>query len=223
MSYWTLFVTIDGNYLSIAKKMNANILFLFLKNCKQFICNVFNLIIVSSSASIALPVSPVIILARRKINPMNISRRNFVKLGSAACVFAVSGALKSVSAAPDKGGSLFALPAETFADPLFQLTSEEFKKYIGGEFILLTKIGALSAILSDLTQTVKPIQTARRAVRNAVYKAPAETFTLAFRVSGENFVQKTYRVWHPKMGEFDLFLVPHAAAETMLVAVINRI
>ena len=87
-----------------------------------------------------------------------------------------------------------------------------------------TERGMASAILSDLTQTSKPVKTARNSTRNASRKIPAETFSLSFRLSDSNLTQKTYRLWQADIGEFDLFLVPHMKSnETLLVAVINRI
>ena len=152
---------------------------------------------------------------------MNISRRNFIKLGSAAA-FVGTNFLVPVSALGQKtDGGLGALSPEALADPFFYLTAADFKKYAGTEFLLFTETGAIAAVLSNVTQ-VKAAKSARRVSKNSSQPV-AETFSLSFNLPTEGFTQATYRLQHPNLGEFDLFLVPEARSKFLLHAVINRI
>ncbi|HSK72349.1 MAG TPA: hypothetical protein VK892_11670 [Pyrinomonadaceae bacterium] len=154
---------------------------------------------------------------------MKITRRRFILLGSAA-VIAGNNLLTPFAAEAQKtSGFSGALPAKNFSDPLSYLTAEDFKKYVGTEFLLITENGKTSAKLSNLTQTKKPAKTARPADKASSGKAVAETFTLSFRAVKSGFSQNTFRVWHSGIGEFDLFLVPDSKGAFLLHAVINRI
>lgn len=117
--------------------------------------------------------------------------------------------------------SLGALPEEVQADPFFRLTAADFKKYAGTGFLLFTETGAISVVLSDVTQT-KAAKLSRRVSKNSS-KPVAETFSLSFNLPTEGLNQATYRLQHPGLGEFDLFLVPEASSKSVLHAVINRV
>lgn len=154
---------------------------------------------------------------------MKISRRNFIRRGGAAA-FAGAALLLPVSAAPQKtqgGSGAFSPAAAAAADPLLYLTSDDFKRCAGTQFLLLTEIGTTTAVLSSVTQII-----ARRGPRNPRQQAPPETFSLSFRLptaAEEGWPQATYGLRHPRLGEFDLFLVPEASSDISLYAVINRI
>lgn len=152
---------------------------------------------------------------------MNISRRNFIKLGGAAAFVGTNLLMPVLANGQKTSGSLSVLPMEALADPFFYLTAEDFKKYVGAEFLLFTETGAIPAVLSDVTQ-VKAAKSARRAARKSSQPV-AETFSLSFNLPTEGFQQATYRLQHPNLGEFDLFLVPEASSKFLLHAVINRI
>lgn len=153
---------------------------------------------------------------------MNISRRNFIGLGSAA-VFSGTNFLTPVSAAEQKMHSGFgALSAEVIDDPLFYLTGADFKKHVGKEFLLTCEAGGIAGVLSNVTQ-IKAIKSDNSAKETSPQQPVAETFTLSFRLPINDFRQATYRLWHPKLGEFDLFLVPEARSKFLLYAVVNRI
>jgi hypothetical protein len=157
----------------------------------------------------------------KTFNYMKISRRNFIKLGSAAA-FVGTNFVMPVSALGQKTpGSLGVLSPEALDDPFFYLTAADFKKYTGTEFLLFTETGAIAAVLSNVTQ-IKAAKSASRAGRKS-NQPVAETFSLSFGLPIEGFTQATYRVQHLNLGEFDLFLVPEANSKFLLHAVINRI
>ena len=151
---------------------------------------------------------------------MNTTRRNFIKASAFVAVFAAADLFKSPVHAASSD-----LPSELLADPLFYLTANDFKKHIGAQFSLIQENGVMSAELSSVVQIVKPPKMAQNQRGGARRKLTKETFTLSFRASDGNFSQTTYQVWHPSLGQFDLFLVPNVndGNQTLLHAVINRI
>lgn len=157
---------------------------------------------------------------------MNKSRRNFIKIGSSAAVFAGTNLLTSVfSSAQEKSAASREFSSQVLGDPLFGLTSENFKKYVGAEFILITDRQTVSATLSNVTQVTMPIKSKQTFKQAIVGNMIAENFMLSFQLSAKNFPQATYQFWHPNLGQFPLFLVPgeRKKGQTFLHAVINRI
>ena len=152
---------------------------------------------------------------------MSISRRNFIKLGSAAAFVGTSFLLPVAATGQKTSGSLEALPPEALADPFFYLTAADFKKHAGTEFLLFTETGAVAAVLSDVTQVKEAKSVSRGGKKSS--QPVAETFSLSFNLPSEGLTQATYRLQHPNLGEFDLFLVPEASSKFLLHAVINRI
>lgn len=168
---------------------------------------------------------PASILRKAKfIKNMNTTRRNFIKASALATLFTGTGLFKSVAFASENS-PLGELPNEVFGDRLFYLTSEDFKKHIGGQFSFMGDKEVITAELSGVTQSVKPIRIARQSNGSSTRKLTKETFTLSFRVSSGDFPQATYQVWNPNLGQFDLFLVPSGKGHDQILvhAVINRI
>ena len=114
------------------------------------------------------------------------------------------------------------LPPEVLANPFYYLRADDFKKYAGTEFLLFTETGAIAIVLLEVTQA-KAAKSARRVSRNSSQPVTSETFSLSFKLPTEGLKQETYRLQHPSLGEFDLFLVPEARGKFLLHAVINRI
>lgn len=159
------------------------------------------------------------------INPMNTTRRNFIKATAIAAVFAGTDLFASlVSAAETSHDPLAQIPSEILADPSYFLTAEDFKKRIGANFSLIRGNGATTAQLYKVTQSVRPTENTQNTSASA-QTVTKETFTLTFRAPAGNFPQATYKLWHPNFGQFNLFLVPGAKASGMILlhAVINRI
>lgn len=155
---------------------------------------------------------------------MKTTRRNFIKASVFAAVFAGNGLASRVFAAQPSAVS-DELPREVLADRLFYLTSEDFKRQIGAPFSLIREKEVFAAELSSVTQTVRPPKIAQHLYGGSRRKLTKETFTLSFRSATEDFSQGTYQVWHPALGQFDLFLVPGTgeAGQVLVHAVINRI
>lgn len=146
---------------------------------------------------------------------MKFSRRHFITLGGATA----AGILGFGSFAVGQKKFFFAddLPAEMLADPLFGYTANDFRQYLGTEFSLMTESGAVTAVLTSVKSSVV---SRNKTARNK----KAECFTLSFDLPSDA-PQATYTVFHPRLGTFDLFLVPGRSntAESRLHAVVNRI
>lgn len=146
---------------------------------------------------------------------MKFSRRNFIKLGSATAL----GTLGLGNSAFGQKNSFFAdrLSVNSLANPLSKYTADEFRKYLGAKFYLespgATDTAKLTAVKSS---TVSKNVTARN--------KKAECFTLTFQLPSDA-PQAIYTVSHPRLGTFDLLLVPgkNEKAESLLHAVVNRI
>lgn len=153
---------------------------------------------------------------------MNTTRRNFIKASAVAAIFAGTDLFASLASAAEFSGGM---PNGTSADRLLYLTSEDFKKHIGAQFSLIGEKEVIAARLLDVTHTVKPIKVAQYLTGRSRQKLLKETFTLSFQVSTDDFSQETFQVWHPNLGQFDLFLVPGAKEreQVLIHAVINRI
>jgi hypothetical protein len=144
---------------------------------------------------------------------MKFSRRHFIKLGGATAV----GTLGFGKFAFGQKHSFFAdqLPDGMLADPLFGYTANDFRQHLGTDFSLTTESGTVTAVLTAVKSSVVAGNKTARNKR-------AECFMLSFRLSS-NALQATYTVFHPRLGTFDLFLVPgkNNQAESLLHAVIN--
>src|SRR4029453_6466944 len=72
-----------------------------------------------------------------KFNPMNVSRRKFLRSG-VVCALAASALLRSpVAALAQRGGDKsrdFQLPYEATTSPIFYFTRATFEPYVGGVF-----------------------------------------------------------------------------------------
>ena len=157
---------------------------------------------------------------------MNTTRRNFIKAGAFVAVFAGTDLFASLVSAAETSDDLFApIPSGILADPFYFLTAEDFKKRIGANFSLIRGNGTTTAQLYNVTQSVRPTGNTQNSAATSPRTVTKETFTLTFQAPAGNFSQTTYKLWHPNLGQFNLFLVPGAKVSGMMLlhAVINRI
>jgi hypothetical protein len=146
---------------------------------------------------------------------MKFSRRHFIKLGGATAM----GTLGLGSLAFGQKNSFFAdrLPDSSLANPSFNYTADEFRKYLGTKFYLMRPGATDTVKLTAVKSSVVSKNITARSKR-------AECFTLTFQLPS-NAPQATYTVSHPRLGTFSLLLVPgnNDKAESLLHAVVNRI
>lgn len=156
---------------------------------------------------------------------MKTTRRNFIKAAAIAALFAGTDMFASLGSAAETNDPFAQIPSETLADPFYFLTAEDFKKLIEANFSIIAGNSVTTAQLLKVTQTVRPTASTQSSATTAPRTVTKETFTLTFRSVSGNFSQVTYRLWHPNLGQFNLFLVPgtKVGGKTTLNAVINRI
>ncbi len=140
---------------------------------------------------------------------MKFSRRDFIKLGGAAIA---SLGVPGLVFGQQKPFSVTDLPAEALGDPLLNYNSNVFRQHLNSRFTLMTEQEALPAILV----AVKDL--------NASDPTSGNCFLLSFRTTVQPG-QATYKIFHPRLGYFNLFLVPgkNSDGRHLLQAVINRV
>jgi hypothetical protein len=125
---------------------------------------------------------------------MNFSRRDFVKLGGIAAVASL--------------GFLSSAFGQTTDDVLIQQTAESFRRRIGTEFYMTSNDVSTVATLTD--------------IKDFPHKTDnGESFLMEFEIPLTPKKEDIYRVWHPDLGNFDLFLTK--GENRTLLATINRL
>lgn len=129
---------------------------------------------------------------------MDFTRRDFVKFGGFAAI-AVLGFSDSAFAAND-------------GNTLANQTSESFRQLIGTEFYVWNE--SLSKTSVRMSQ-----------VQDFPNRTPdGECFSIVFETHLREIKQATYNVFHPSIGEFELFMTEGKIGnQCALIATINRI
>lgn len=158
---------------------------------------------------------------------MNTSRRDFIKFGALAAVFGSANfSTRASSAAQNKLLTDNLNLQEGSKNAPLDITAKDFKQCVGTEFMLLQLKGATSIILVEITETLtlKDAHSGNRSIESTPVTDTAKNFVLSFQLPTGKFSQKTYQLWHPNFGQFDLFLVPgRRIAPFMMYSVINQI
>lgn len=133
---------------------------------------------------------------------VNAKRRNLLRLAGLAPAAAAGLAAGTGTAAHAR------------AAPVAPLTRSDFAACVGDEFVFET--GALSERVLRLAR-VAPLDAAEPARRSE------HRFCATFEVHGPGIPQETYRVSHPRLGRFALFVTPRGASGTRVEAIFNRL
>jgi hypothetical protein len=146
---------------------------------------------------------------------MSISRRKFLRAGT---LVALSAALPisvfGQSRKENDGNPTDQQPIPY--DPLAQYNRSAFASYLNSIFQLYAGYSVVAVTLVE----VKDLQPAATAADGR------ECFSLLFRGGSAALTQNTYRIDHPSLGSFNLFLVPggpDSVGAQSYVAIINRI
>lgn len=146
---------------------------------------------------------------------MSISRRKFLRAGSMVALAAAIPVSVLGQSWKDKDGNPVDQGAQP--DPLSHYNEAAFKSYQNSIFQVYT---GHSVVEVELVR-VKDLPTGGPAA-----PAGSECFSLVFVGGSKAFEQGTYRIDHPSLGSFLLFLVPSGADDVgaqSYVATINRI
>ena len=149
---------------------------------------------------------------------MSITRRKFLKAGTLVALSAAI-PLKAAGQQPRKvnDGNPIDQSKDVAADPLSQYGKSAFSSYLNSIFRLYTGYSFVDVTLvevKDLTPGAATTQTG------------AECFSLLFRGGSVALPQNTYKIEHPSLGTFPLFLVPGKPDDNgaqSFVAIINRL
>jgi hypothetical protein len=118
----------------------------------------------------------------------------------------------------DRDGNPIDRPVpEVRADALANYDKSAFSSYLNSIFRLYTGYSTIDVALVE----VKDLMPAAATAQNG-----AECFSLLFRGGSVALPQNTYRIEHPSLGTFALFLVPGAPDDNgaqSFVAIINRL
>ena len=146
---------------------------------------------------------------------MSITRRRFLRAGSLVALSAAI-PLKSVLGQGIRKGS-DGNPQKATPDNLANYNKAAFESYLNSIFRLYTGSSAIEIALVEVkdigSTTSKP-------------QPGAESFSLLFRGGTRTINQGTYKLDHPSLGLFELFLTPGKTDDNgaaSYVAIINRI
>jgi hypothetical protein len=162
---------------------------------------------------------------------MNISRRRFLRVGSMIGVSAavIPGTLASIAlgqkSQDDKfelgTGIGFPIPRAALADPLANITRAQWQQNMGSNFSFSQR----STKLVDMTLWAVNDENPSF-VPSGNSASTRECFSLVFTgPPSPNLGQGTFAIAHPRLGKFNLFIVPgiHSGYYRHYEALINRV
>lgn len=149
---------------------------------------------------------------------MSITRRKFLKAGTLVALSAAI-PLRVTGQGIRKGndGNPIDQSKDVAADPLSTYTRSAFSSYLNSIFRIYTGYSTIDVALEE----VKDL-----APGAATTQTGAECFSLLFRGGSTALRQDTYKIEHPSLGKFLLFLVPASPNDNGaqgFVAIINRL
>ena len=150
---------------------------------------------------------------------MSITRRKFLKAGTLVALSAAIPLKAAGQQQPRKvnDGNPIDQSKDVAADPLSQYGKSAFSSYLNSIFRLYTGYSTIDVALVEVKDLAPGADTA---------KTGAECFSLLFRGGSTVLKQNTYRIEHPSLGTFPLFLVPGKPDDNgaqSFVAIINRL
>jgi hypothetical protein len=149
---------------------------------------------------------------------MSITRRKFLRAGTLVALAAaipLRGAGQQIRKGND--GNPIDQSKDVAADPLSQYGKSAFSSYLNSIFRLYTGYSTIDVALVEVKDLTPGANTAQTG---------AECFSLLFRGGNVALPQNTYKIEHPSLGTFPLFLVPGAPDDNgaqSFVAIINRL
>ena len=149
---------------------------------------------------------------------MSITRRKFLKAGTLAALTAAI-PLRVIGQQPRKvnDGNPIDQSKDATADPLSSYNRAAFESYLNSSFRLYTGYSTIDVALVEVKDLMPGAATTQTG---------AECFSLLFRGGSVALPQNTYKIEHPSLGTFPLFLVPGKPDDNgaqSFVAIINRL
>src|SRR6266849_4307034 len=153
-----------------------------------------------------------------KEKQMSITRRKFLKAGTLVALTAAI-PLRVIGQQPRKvnDGNPIDQSKDVAADPLSSYNRAAFESYLNSIFRLYTGYSTIDVALVEVKDLMPGAATTQTG---------AECFSLLFRGGSVALPQNTYKIEHPSLGTFPLFLVPGKPDDNgaqSFVAIINRL
>ena len=153
-----------------------------------------------------------------KEKQMSITRRKFLKAGTLVALTAAI-PLRVIGQQPRKvnDGNPIDQSKDATADPLSSYNRAAFESYLNSIFRLYTGYSTIDVALVEVKDLMPGAATTQTG---------AECFSLLFRGGSVALPQNTYKIEHPSLGTFPLFLVPGKPDDNgaqSFVAIINRL
>lgn len=150
---------------------------------------------------------------------MSITRRKFLKAGTLVALSAAI-PLRVAGQQPRKGNDANPIDQskDVAADPLSTYTRSTFSSYLNSIFRLYTGYSTIDVALVEVKDLAP--------WANNKVQTGAECFSLLFRGGSVALKQNTYKIEHPSLGTFPLFLTPGTTDDNgaqSFVAIINRL
>ncbi len=166
---------------------------------------------------------------------MSITRRKFLKAGTLVALTAAI-PLRVIGQQPRKvnDGNPIDQSKDVAADPLSTYTVSTFSSYLNSIFRLYTGYSTIDVALVEVKDLMPGAATTQTGAEcfsllfrgGSVAQTGAECFSLLFRGGSVALPQNTYKIEHPSLGTFPLFLVPGKPDDNgaqSFVAIINRL
>ncbi len=165
------------------------------------------------------------------------TRRNFLKIGSAAVI---GGLLlpngKSVFGQSKKGDDYFPIPAEVYADSINSFTYNTFEPLVGSTFEISNRAFGFDKP-NWASVSLRLVEVVRAENNSKLFgQKSGDCFSLIFEEAGgrkllsksklrvqTNLPDKIYKMAHPNLGEFSLFISTVGRSGKRYQAVINRV
>ena len=149
---------------------------------------------------------------------MSITRRKFLKAGTLVALSAAI-PLRVAGQQPRKvnDGNPIDQSKDVAADPLSTYTRSTFSSHLNSIFRLYTGYSTIDVALVEVKDLAPGAKTS---------ETGAECFSLLFRGGRVALKQNTYKIEHPSLGAFPLFLTPGTPNDNgaqSFVAIINRL
>lgn len=132
---------------------------------------------------------------------MQITRRQFITASCASALVVAGGGLKALGqkSLPD---DLFPVPPEVYSEPLFSMTSQQLRPFIGNRFTATADGQRTAALILDEVTAIESPQ-------NTLGGYYGECFSLIFTGSERRpLPQGTYTMATPGLEPFSALLVP---------------
>ena len=149
---------------------------------------------------------------------MQITRKNFLQSAGGVAALIVAGNIIPGAFAQRKGDdALYPIPVETYSDPLFSITADQFRSFIGHSFTARAdERRDVSVVLTEVNSLEYQ--------QNTINGYYGESFSLIFEAPQRTKLpQDRYKMTSDGLPDFTALVVPTGLRQRQFEIVINRI